>query len=188
MLLSCDNKLSFRSFNDFKFNVLFLLLLSCVIISNNLCYSQVFDDKTFLSFSSPCHFMFFLIIVLQICISIFYFPCICVLISYFAWWQVQKKERKRKKEKKKYINSEEFLRIPQHPTHRSLHLFLIIRHSRQNMKNENKLLLPFSINSRSFAPAFHASLHLFLYIFQFPYLTEMDTAFLFHIKHPLNKL
>ena len=156
MLLSCDNKLSFR------FISVFFKSLSLHVFFNNCLVNLHFN---FLLSMHMCTYFLF-----------------CLVAS------SKKKERKRKKEKKKYINSEEFLRIPQHPRHRSLHLFLIIRHSRQNMKNKNKLLLPFSINSRSFAPAFHASLHLFLYIFQFPYRTEMDTAFLFHIKHPLNKL
>ena len=50
-----------RFFNDLKFEVLlkYILLFSYVIITDNLHYSQVFDDKTFLFSASLCHLRWF---------------------------------------------------------------------------------------------------------------------------------
>ena len=65
----------------------------------------------------------------------------------------------------------------------------INRYPKYNMKSKINLLLPFSINSRSFAPhSMDCSLALLLYIFSFPYPTVLDTVLLFLITGPPNQI
>ena len=53
------------------------------------------------------------------------------------------------------------------------------------MKNKIKLLLQFSINSRSFAPVFHTMFAAsFSYILSFAGRAVVDTVLLFQIKNP----